>query len=175
MCPRGHGDRHPASHCVRKLSRITVGIAASQQYEGEASLRLHSRCDAAACALDLQRTSLAPIRLRIRSSLQAGTVTRRTLCRPHYQPDACLRIWHTEVRLSSATTGDLVTAGSQPIHACRSRPPPAARSTSSRMGHAVVPPDIREKFPPLHGQIQPDIDSPGAVHPHLMGRRAQIS
>lgn len=75
--PRGHGDRHRAlgSHCVGSYHE-SRWVQPVKRYEGDSFVAAFTRAsDAAACALDLQRTSLAPIRLRI--GLHTGEVQLR--------------------------------------------------------------------------------------------------
>lgn len=149
-----------------------------KRYEGDSFVAAFTRAsDAAACALDLQRTSLAPIRLRI--GLHTGEVQLRDelYVGPTINRTARLRdLAHGGQVVLSAATGDLVT-GRLPAdawlvdlgrHPLRGLPRP---EWVMQLCH----PDIREKFPPLRTAKSSPTSILPAQFTTFVGRRAQIS
>lgn len=119
MCPEDMATAIAhLDHTVSEAITNHGGVQPVKRYEGDSFVAAFTRAsDAAACALDLQRTSLAPIRLRI--GLHTGEVQLRDelYVGPTINRTARLRdLAHGGQVVLSAATGDLVTGRSQPMH-----------------------------------------------------------
>lgn len=112
MCPEDMATAIAhLDHTVSEAITNHGGVQPVKRYEGDSFVAAFTRAsDAAACALDLQRTSLAPIRLRI--GLHTGEVQLRDelYVGPTINRTARLRdLAHGGQVVLSAATGDLVT------------------------------------------------------------------
>ena len=153
------------------------GVRPVEQGEGDSFVIAFGRAsDAVACALELQRAPLAPIRLRI--GVHTGEVQLRdegnyigpTInqhgadARPGTRrPDAC---YQARQRRWSST-------GSRRRVADRSRHPPAARCAPARTGRATVPSRHAQRVPTAAHDRMPLPSNPsGAAHQLRRPRRA---
>ena len=135
------------------------GVRPVEQGEGDSFVAAFARAsDAVACALELQRAPLAPIRLRI--GVHTGEVQLRdegNYIGPTINRTARLRdLAHGGQTVLSGATEELVVdrlpAGRV---ADRSGQPPAARSAPARTGGAAVPSRPAQRVPAAAGTQQP--------------------
>ena len=138
----------------RALGEIVAahgGVRPVEQGEGDSFVVAFARAsDAVACALDLQRAPLAPIRLRI--GVHTGEVQLRdegNYIGPTINRTARLRdLAHGGQTVLSGATEEI---GGRPAArrrlADRSGHPPAARSAAARAGHAAVPSRPAQRVP----------------------------
>ena len=127
------------------------GVRPVEQGEGDSFVIAFARAsDAVACALDLQRAPLAPIRLRI--GIHTGEVRLRdegNYIGPTINRTARLRdLAHGGQTVLSGATEPLVV-DQLPIRCLADRPghPPAARSAAARAGGAAVSSRPAQRFP----------------------------
>jgi predicted ATPase/class 3 adenylate cyclase len=154
------------------------GVRPIEQGEGDSFVIAFGRAsDAVACALDLQRASLAPIRLRI--GLHTGEVQLRdesSYIGPTINRTARLRdLAHGGQTVLSSTTSDLVAdrlpadawltdLGSHPV---RDLPRP---EHVMQLGH----PEIRNEFPPLRTPKAARSHNLPAQLTSFVGRRSEM-
>jgi hypothetical protein len=119
------------------------GVRPVEQRGGDSFVAAFGRAsDAVACALELQRAPLAPIRLRIGVHTGRGSTTRRSqLHRPGDQPDRTPA--RPRARRPDRAVGHHRRSGRRPAPdrcvADRSGHPSATRSAPARTGGAAVP------------------------------------
>ncbi|WP_242670206.1 LuxR family transcriptional regulator [Mycobacterium decipiens] len=166
-------------HTVSEAITIHGGVQPIEQGEGDSFVVAFARAsDAAACALDLQRASLAPIRLRM--GLHTGEVQLRDQLNyvgPTINRTARLRdLAHGGQIVLSATTGDLISdwlptdawlvdLGRHPL---RDLPRP---EWVMQLCH----PDLRERFPPLRTAKAVAASVLPAQFTTFVGRHAQMN
>ena len=127
------------------------GVRPVEQGEGDSFVIAFARAaDAVACALDLQRAPLAPIKLRI--GVHTGdvhTARRGQLHRPDDQPHRAAA--RPRPRRPDRAVGCDGTACRRPTparrHAYRPRLPSAARPAPPRTGGATLPPRSAQRLP----------------------------
>ncbi|MBB5163410.1 LuxR C-terminal-related transcriptional regulator [Mycobacterium sp. AZCC_0083] len=154
------------------------GVRPIEQGEGDSFVIAFGRgSDAVACALELQRAALAPIRLRI--GLHTGEVQLRDEANyigPTINRTARIRdLGHGGQTVLSGTTGDLVCdrlpadawLTELGTHAVRDLPRP---ERVVQLCH----PDLRNEFPPLRTAKAPRTHNLPAQLTSFVGRAAQI-
>ena len=138
-------------HAVAEIIAAHDGVRPVEQGEGDSFVVAFDRAsDAVACALDLQRAPLAPIRLRI--GVHTGEVQLRdegNYIGPTINRTARLRdLAHGGQTVLSGATEEMV-ADELPDRRLADRPgqPPAARSAAARAGHPAVPSRPAQRVP----------------------------
>ena len=149
-------DRRASPTLDRTLAEVVGahgGVRPVEQGEGDSFVIAFGRAsDAVACALDLQRAPLAPIRLRI--GLHTGEVQLRDEANyigPTINRTARIRdLAHGGQTVLSGTTTDLVWTGSRPKPGwLNSAPIPVRDLPRPERVVQLCHPDIRNEFPPL--------------------------